>query len=279
MDKLELTLAAGGGLRLRAALTSHAAREAIARHQATPSAGRVLANALTAVALLPIEHNKHDRVSVQWVGRGLLEQAFAELRTGEDEAHLRGYVGAPGAEVPAGTSGIFPPGRVVVMRQRPDGNHDLGQAELSDPRLDLALETFMHVSDQVPTALFCATHHAGDELVSGGVLVQRMPDGPELPALDRDALFEALKLQDTEALLNAALPGVERQRLTTIPLRFSCPCSLERVKRGVLMLEAEEIAEHRDDGSLSLDCQFCGKVWTLDRTQLDELLADKRSQS
>jgi molecular chaperone Hsp33 len=278
-DKLELTLADGGGLRIRAALTSVAAREAIARHKMSATAGRVLADALTAVALLPIEHNKHDRVSIQWVGRGLLISAFAELRVVDDEAHLRGYVGAPQAEIPAGTSGIFPPGRVVVMRQRPDGNHDLGQAELHDPQLDRSLESFMRTSDQVATSLFCGSHHEGDALISGGVLVQRMPDGPELPSLDRPALRDALKANDLDALLDAALPDAERQHLGSLPLRFACPCSLERVKRGVLMLEPEEIAEHAADGSIGLDCQFCGQTWTLNRIELEALLIEKRSQA
>lgn len=279
MDKLELTLAASGGLRARAALTSVSSREAIARHKASAAAGRVLADALTAVALLPIEHAKHDRVSIQWVGRGLVQQAFAELRMVDDHCHLRGYVGDPQAAVPPGTSGVFPPGRVVVMRQRPEGDHDLGQAELSDPHLDLALASFMRDSDQIATVLFCGSVGEGDALISGGVLVQRMPDGPDLPALDRDALQKALAAGDVGALLDAALPGEDRQHLGSMPLRFCCPCSLDRVKRGVLMLEAEEIAEHAADGSIQLDCQFCGQVWELDRPQLEALLEDKRAQS
>ena len=167
----------------------------------------------------------------------------------------------------------------MVLRQRPDGNHDLGQVEMSHSLLDVSLEAFMRTSDQVATSLFCGTLKQGAHLISGGVLVQRMPDGPELPPLDRARLLDALASNDTAALLDAVIPASDRQQLNTVPLRFACPCSIDRVKRGVLMLEPEEIAEHAQQGALDLDCQFCGQVWTLARTELEQLLSEKRAQS
>jgi len=146
------------------------------------------------------------------------------------------------------------------------------------------LERYMARSEQIPT-LFAL---AADEDRAAGVLLQRLPDqgGRPRPDADPDLWNRATHLFRTltrDELLQ--LPGRDILRrlfheedlrvFESVPVRFSCRCSRERVARVIRMIGREEargvLAER---GELEVLCEFCGERYVFDHDETERALAD-----
>jgi len=58
-------------------------------------------------------------------------------------------------------------------------------------------------------------------------------------------------------------------------VRFHCPCSSERVKGALRMLERDELLEMiQTDGGAEVVCQFCNKVYRLSEDELRSIVAE-----
>lgn len=150
------------------------------------------------------------------------------------------------------------------------------------------LERYMERSEQIETRFRLAAdaHHAR------GLLLQRLPargegatpEGDVDPDLwNRSSLL--LSTLTREELLG--LPGDEILRrlyheedlrlFESLPVRFECRCSRERV-RGVLRMigprETRSILEER--GEIEITCDYCRERYVFDRPQAEAALGDRR---
>jgi molecular chaperone Hsp33 len=134
------------------------------------------------------------------------------------------------------------------------------------------LAYYFEHSEQLPTQLWLAA----DAQTAAGMLIQRMPqEGGSAPA-DADAWPRAQHLGATlkaQELLSLASPELVRRVfyeetvnvLHTVPVRFACSCSREKVASVLRMLgraEIESILAERD--TITVDCEYCGKTYAFD---------------
>jgi molecular chaperone Hsp33 len=160
-----------------------------------------------------------------------------------------------------------------------------GVVPLEGTTASQVLERYMEKSEQI-TTLFAL---AADEERAAGVLLQRLPQvgGKPSPEADPDLWSRATHLFRTLTsgeLLQ--LPGRDILRrlfheedlrvFESVPVRFSCRCSRDRVARVIRMIggdEARGVLEER--GEIEVVCEFCGERYVFDRDDAERALADR----
>jgi molecular chaperone Hsp33 len=179
-------------------------------------------------------------------------------------------------------------GYISVLRDIGEGEYSRSSVELE--RFDFAeeLERYFTLSDQVATQLKLeqlpvVVNGTSEPLgIVAGVLLQPLPDG------DRDA-FQALGLQVKQhfrealqahaaeggaALLKALLPGRDGlEIMSRYPLRFSCTCSLDRVKNALMAMGRAGLMDLLEkEGKAEVTCQFCTTQYVIPGNEIREML-------
>ena len=151
------------------------------------------------------------------------------------------------------------------------------------------LERYMARSEQIATLFSLA---ASDERASG-LLLQKLPatGGKAAPDADPDLWNRVGHLAAT--LTRAELlerPGRDILRrlfhdedlrlFETMPVRFACRCSRERVAGLIRMVGAEEARQAlAERGEMQVTCEFCGRGYAVSREQAERALADPRGKT
>jgi molecular chaperone Hsp33 len=149
-----------------------------------------------------------------------------------------------------------------------------------------SLERYMARSEQLET-LFAL---AADEDRAAGLLLQKLPEKGGHPGVTADPdlwnrVSHLLRTLTREELLT--LPEREILRrlfhdeglrlFESVPVRFACRCTRERVARLIRMMGAEEAhAVLEERGRIDVHCEFCGEGYTFDRGAAEEALAARR---
>jgi molecular chaperone Hsp33 len=151
------------------------------------------------------------------------------------------------------------------------------------------LERYMARSEQIAT-LFSL---AASEERAAGLLIQKLPEvgGKATPDADPD-LWN--RLGHLAATLTRAelleLPGRDILRrlfhdedlrlFETMPVRFACRCSRERVAGLIRMVGADEVRQAlADRGTIDVTCEFCGERYAVSREEAQRALADARGRT
>jgi molecular chaperone Hsp33 len=146
------------------------------------------------------------------------------------------------------------------------------------------LERYMARSEQIGTLFSLAS----SEERAAGLLIQRLPEagGRATPDADPDLWNRVCHLAAT--LTRAELlerPGRDILRrlfhqedlrlFETMPVRFACRCSRERVAGLIRMVGAEEVRKAlADRGAIDVTCEFCGERYAVSREEAERALAD-----
>jgi molecular chaperone Hsp33 len=151
------------------------------------------------------------------------------------------------------------------------------------------LERYMARSEQIGTLFSLA---AGDERAAG-LLIQKLPEsgGKAAPDADPDLWnrvgHRAATLTRAELL---ELPGRDILRrlfhdedlrlFETMPVRFTCRCSRERVAGLLRMVGADEVRQAlADRGAIDVTCEFCGQRYVVSRAEAERALADSAGKT
>ncbi|MBI4508601.1 MAG: Hsp33 family molecular chaperone HslO [Deltaproteobacteria bacterium] len=296
-DNLARSLISTGAVRLLSVTTTDVAREAARRHGAVAGAAVALARGATAGLLLATMTKGKERVTLQLVGDGPLGGVTVDAN---DAGEVRAYLKNTSVLVTGGAarrvklaSALGRHGVVNVIRDL--GLRELyrGQASLLTGEIDEDVENYLRSSEQIESALGCeAVLSDSLELVSsGGLLVQAMPGGEGTPFVREaqhrfrtGALYEALArdpraAQDPAQLASAVLGDIARDLdlLDIRPVRFSCPCSKERVLASLAAVSEDELlAMIREDRHAEVVCNFCNEEFALSGDELSAILQEKR---
>ena len=137
------------------------------------------------------------------------------------------------------------------------------------------LTHYMLRSEQLETHITLA---AGGDTASG-LLLQRLPE----ETLDEDAWAHVTALADTvtaEELLKLDAQHLLYRLFHETPprvfepetLEFACTCSRGKVSDMLLMLGGEEVGSIvAEEGSISVDCDFCNEKYVFDETDVNAL--------
>ena len=277
-------------VRVVAALTTGAVREAARRHEAGAAGAVALGRGLTAGLLLASLTKDDEQVTLQVLGDGPLGGVTVDA-SGAGTA--RAYVKHPGAgrltegdarvslAAAIGGAGVVSVVRDVGLLQNFSGTTGIRSGEIDED-----VERYLTESEQIESALACDTTVGADGrvLASAGVLVQALPgsEGATDVVLAR-ALFQQGALarivgagvpDSAEDLVQAVFAG----RLGAIrvldrrPVRFFCACSRDRAGASLAILGGADLsAMILDDGKAEVICNFCRARYDFDDKDLERI--------
>lgn len=244
---------------------------------------RLLAEALTLTALVGAAMKQDDgQVTLQAQAKGgIVELLACDWRAGE----LRGYLKHDAqALVPEGLNlpELFGKGYLAItVDQAVSDERWQGIVPLEGATLAEALEAWFSQSEQLPTLMRVGiSGSAATGWLAGGLMVQHLaraeiggerldageqhPDWSHIEALA--ATTSTAELTDAELSAEALLWRLfheEQVRVVPGPTPVKgCRCSAAHIRDVLMRFPEAERAEMRDDkGLISVDCQFCSRVF------------------
>ena len=293
MDKLIHGIAADATVRVMAAITTDAVREAVRRHQTSPTVSAALGRVLTGTLLLGASLKQFDRLTVRIEAKGAVEGIVAEALEG---GKVRGYVKNPIAEPPLkangkfDVSGIVGEGMFYVTRE---SGFDLGlyrepyigSVPITSGEIAEDFAYYLAKSEQIPSAVLLGVLLQPDDpfvTCAGGVMIQMLPTSNEnIAVMIEDTIRHAPQLTTAikegatpEDLLKMTLGIIDYEILGESDVRFECNCSFGRAVHLISALGNAEVKSMlEEDKGAQMTCGFCNEVYTLDEQDLRNILA------
>ena len=151
------------------------------------------------------------------------------------------------------------------------------------------IENYMRQSEQLDTRLWLAAN----DVVSRGFLLQKLPGETGKDGLSQDS-EETANAWDDLVALSSTLKKDEILKTDMDTLRhrlfhekdirlfdpryptFFCPCSRKKIADMFRLLGQAEIHEalESQSGHLPVNCDFCGKTYHFDKTDIDQIFAE-----
>ena len=287
-DILLRAIARDAGIQISAAVTTGLVERARQIHNTTPVATAALGRTLTATAIMGSQLKVDDgSVTVQVKGNGPLG---AIVCVGDADGFVRGYLQNPSADLPLRPDGKLAVGagvgRGYLMVIKDIGLKDpvTGTVALVNGEIAEDLTRYFAESEQVPSACALGVLVDTDCTVkcAGGWLVQLMP-GVKDTDIDRlEANLAKLepmtamldKGMTLEQIVQAVLDGFTVDFLQTDEIGYRGACSREKVERALISMGRDELSKMAQEQETSeVTCQFCDKIYTFTRAELEQLLA------
>lgn len=297
MDTLLRAINQPETIRVVAATTTEAVREACRRQQVTGVAAMVIGRALTSGALLAtLAKGERERVRIQLRGGGPVGQVVIDAHgdgrvraclsnPSGDAQQVRRLTGAGVRPSTALAVGIR--GHVVVTRDLGLATPYQGSVELRSGEIDEDLEHYLDQSEQLPSALRTEVvlDSHGEILRAAGILAQSFPDSdPSLIMAVRERLAGAglrtlisAHERSVEELVGLALGGENFRSMLEHPIKFHCPCGPERALGVLSTLGAADLeALATEQEQTEVRCNFCGDAVAVSAAEVRELAAQLR---
>jgi molecular chaperone Hsp33 len=263
----------------------------LSAHDYPAPIARILSEALVLTALLGSTlKDAGGQLTLQaQTEAGIIDLMVCDYKAGE----LRGYVRFDAERLGAETSlpslfALFGKGYLAItFDQATSKERYQGIVPLEGASLAEAAQHFFTQSEQIPSLVRLAVNDTGH--IAGGILLQHLPEGEEgrerlHTRLDHPEWEHVRILAETiraNELFDQALPlenllwrlfheEEEVRVLTSVPLSKGCRCSYEYVRDVIARFGQEEREEMvDDDGFISVDCEFCSRVFPIKLTDLD----------
>ena len=288
-DQLIRAISQDGLIKVSAVSTRDLTERARQIHKTLPVATAALGRLLAGASMMGNALKEEAAsLTLQIKGGGPLGTLLA---VSDHEGNVRGTVENPAVDIPlredgkldvgtaVGNQGTLTVIRDLRMKEPYVGSVGLLWGEIAE---DIAL--YFVESEQIPTACGLGVLVDRDQsvLAAGGYLVQLLPGADDEVSARLEASLRAAgpvtelltRDPDPEALLRAALPGLELEVLEKRPIAYRCDCSRERMERALISLGREELRSMIDEqGGAELTCRFCDNVQKFSREDLEALLA------
>jgi molecular chaperone Hsp33 len=300
MDTLLRAINEPETIRVIAATTTEAVREACRRQEAQGMTAMVIGRALTSgVLLATLAKAERERVRIQLGGGGPVGQVIID-------AHGDGRVRAcverrlpqnrlldprPIGQRPSTTAAVGTRGHVVVTRDLGLATPYQGSVDMRSGEIDEDLEHYLDTSEQLPSALRTEVvlDQNGEVLRAAGILAQSFPGSDhELITAVRERLAgDALRTvigigareRDVEALVGFALGGENFRCMLEHAVTFHCPCGLDRALSVLATLGAVDLEALADEQEQTeVRCNFCGQATMVDAPEVRRLAARLRNK-
>lgn len=292
MEKLISGTAADGSVRFMAAITTEITREAVRRHQTSPTVSAALGRVLTGTLLLGASFKDFDRLTVKIECDGAVQGITAEA---DMHGKVRGYVKNPHSELLINENGKFDVAGVIgdgtfyVIRESgyEIGLHRepyVGSVPIVSGEIAEDFAYYLAKSEQIPSAVLLGVLLQNQEpfvAASGGVMIQMLPGANEhIITMIEDTIKHAPHITTVirnggtaEDLVKLALGIIDFEILEEREIEFKCNCSFDRAVSLISSLGHEEVASMlEEDKGATMTCGFCNEVYTLDESDLQKML-------
>lgn len=261
---------------------THVYQKVMQQREYPPLLKQLLAEALVSVVLLYGISKQQGRLTLQFLGDGVLK--MISVRCTHDYK-IRGLLQWAG-EVDSLESLAEALGKgQLVLTYEPAQQGDRYQSivEVTGTSITSAMENYFMQSEQRSTKIYLAV----DDQQAVGMMLQLLPSDSDEQALSwehvttlADTLRPAEMLESDNATLLQRLYHQEAVRIfEPVPLSFGCNFTLAKAENALLALgrqEAEEILA--DKASIDVTCEFCGRCVEFDRVDVDNLFKTGHSK-
>lgn len=287
-DYIVRATAADGQVRAFAATSRNLVEEARKHHNTSPVATAALGRLLTAGAMMgSMMKNDSDMLTLMVRGDGPLGGITV---TADSHANVKGYVGNPDVMLPpkngkldvGGAVGI---GLLQVIKDMGLKEPYSGQTILVTSEIAEDLTYYFATSEQIPTSVALGVLMNKDNTVrhAGGFIIQLMPFATEetISALEQKiAQFQSVTScldagHTPEEMMEQLLGDMDMKVYGTMPTRFHCNCSKERVEQAVISVGRKEIQSMIDEGKpIEVNCHFCNTNYEYTVDDLKRMLKE-----
>ena len=291
MDYIVRATAAGGQVRAFAATTRDTVETARRDHNTSPVATAALGRLLTAGAMMGgMMKGEKDLLTLQIHAGGPLNGITV---TADSRGNVKGYVGNPDVILPANKKGKLDVAKAVgvgfldVIKDMGLKEPYVGQCALQTSEIAEDLTYYFATSEQVPSSVGLGVLMNRDNTVrqAGGFILQLMPFCEEavISKLEQrlSEVHSVTAFLDEgmtpEEILQKLLGDMELVINDTVPTRFFCNCSRERVSRALIAVGRKELNEMIQEGKpVELKCHFCNSAYQFTTEDLKKLLQKSR---
>ncbi len=159
-----------------------------------------------------------------------------------------------------------------------------GVVDLQGKTLAECAERYFKLSEQIDTHLRLFVQKSGDEWRAGGILIQKMPTTGGKPADDTNVdeiwrectiLTDSLtagEMFDTALRDEDILYRLFHEHKVAVSgskeYRFGCRCRREKLLATLSAMSEDDINAMVEDGKITATCNFCGEVYSFDKSEL-----------
>ncbi len=299
-DRIEKFLQVDGMIRASAIIATDVVEEMRTTLNSYELATITLGRSMIGALLMASHLKKGENVGVYFRGNGPLGAIFAE---GDHTGATRAYTPFPHAELPLKDnkpdigSGIGIGVMEVVRSSVYNNALSRGAVEIRTGQVGDDIAYYLFQSHQIPSvvALSVELHPDGRVKSAGGVLIELMPGADEdvIGKIEKKVIEnnkQGVNLGDMiasgatpEQLVNQFLSDFKIVQIAhKAEVKYQCRCSLDRVKRALMLLGHQELDELMNDskgdsqgkdakGSHDINCDFCGRKYTLTIDEIQEV--------
>jgi len=283
------------------------ALDTVLRQHDYPDTVSALLGELMALSAALANSIKYDgRFTVQTKGDGPVRMMVADISSA---GGIRGYADFSGDLPDASDLSDAPVPRLLgagylafTVDQGPDTERYQGIVPLEGPTLSTCAHDYFRRSEQIETGIVLTCGRVGGVWRASALMLQRLPEGRDLPSADDARPLGAVMPTDaededdlwrrsiilmssvkTDELLDPALSSDQLlfRLLGTDSvwahqpraLAFGCPCSRSRAAGMLRGLPKGEVEQLKLDGQIEVTCQFCNRTQSFDDAALDALYA------
>lgn len=285
MDYIVRATAANGQVRAFATTTKEMVEEARRRHDMSPIGAVALGRLLTGGAMMgTMMKSNADVLTIQIKGNGPIGSMTV---TANPKGEVKGFVANPQVMLPlkdgkldiAGAVGI---GVLSVIKDLGLKEPYVGDTILITSEIGDDLTYYFANSEQVPSSVGVGVLMNKDNTVkqAGGFIIQLMPNASDEFVDALEARINELKsvtamLEEgmtPEQILEHILGEFDLEILDTIPTKFYCNCSKERVAKAVMSIGKADLQEMIDDNEpIEVNCHFCNTHYNFSVDELKEM--------
>jgi molecular chaperone Hsp33 len=291
MDYIVRATAADQQIRAFAATTRDMVELGRSYHNTSPVATAALGRLLTAGAMMgTMMKGEKDLLTLQINCSGPIGGLTV---TADSRANVKGYVKNPQVMIHANEKGKLDVGNALglgilsVIKDMGMKEPYNGQVELKTGEIGDDLTYYFAVSEQVPSSVGLGVLMEKNNTVrqAGGFIIQLMPYTSEdvIERLEQklagvSSVTAMLDVGMTpEQILEELLGEFGLEITDTVPTRYHCDCSRERIERALISIGRKDLEEMIRDGEpIEVGCQFCNRKYQVTTEELKALLVRAR---
>ena len=248
----------------------------------TAALGRLMTGGVMMGSMLKGEK---DMLTLQINGAGPVHGLTV---TADSQGNVKGYADNPQAMMPPNSMGKLDVGGVIglgvltVIKDMGLKEPYSSTIEVKTGEIGDDLTYYFAASEQVPSSVALGVLMDKNNTVrqAGGLIIQLMPFTDEEVIGRLEEKLTALPPMTTlleegntpEKILNIVLGDFGVEITDTLPVRFHCNCSKERVEKVLVSLGGEELQKLIDEGKdVELNCHFCNTNYVFTVEELEKI--------
>lgn len=247
---------------------------ALNRYEYPSLVAEQLGQALVASALLSATIKFDGSLIMQTQSNGLINMLVAQCN---QKRHIRGLARWQSHLLPDRPHNPYGDGHMTITIDNKNDDRYQGIVDLAGGSLARAIENYFKQSEQIQTHIWLAA----DEQQAVGMLLQHLP-GQEpdqdlwnrIETLGTTLTREEMLNLSTEEVLYRLFHEEEVRLFEDEPVSFRCSCSRDKVANMLRALGSDEVHDIlKEEGKISVGCEFCNQQYEFDAVDAEELLA------